>query len=510
MTDFLKQPDKFQKIEFWAATTIFIFSVFFLITTPFGSELSQVYTPNKAYFEQANIEFSFYQNYFFPQLSKNILLYLAFLLLNFEVVPQLMRKKGRAINIGLIILVFLVMGVAFGIADTHAKNYVFTRFESVEETYMYLFQNSFLFSIWLLLMFGFYSIIKYISIYILANSRSLQSRYRFVTSAGLNILVVWLVILFLLLVGEAELLVILGWSMFVPTGVLLYWYSFYSLIPRCLRAKRPLLRYLLNVLLLGTLAFLPVALIFSTFTSYDEPAFALSLMNSLFHLCITPPFIWAMFKRHLKGNEEIYFLKKELGQSHASLDFLKSQINPHFLFNALNTIYGTALQENAERTGEGIEKLGNMMRFMLHENLQEKISLNREIEYLENYIGLQKLRTDANPDVRISAVIQLQENLLQISPMLLIPFVENAFKHGISFRQPSHININLETRENTLYFDVYNSKHFRVENDPEKDKSGIGLNNVKQRLQLLYPGRHELNIRETGKEYFIHLTIQLS
>lgn len=509
MNTFLNKSEKFQKVEFWAATSIFVFAIFFLINPAFGREVSQIYTPNKSFFDQANIEFSFYQHHFFPQLIKYILMYLSFLLLNFRIVPALMRKESTALNVGIVILVFAVLGAVLGVADTHARNYVFTRFESVQETYKYLFQDSYLFTFWLLLMFGFYSIIKYISLYVLDNSRNIQSNYGYITPAGLNILVVWLVIFFLLLVGEAETFVIHGWAICVPTGVLLYWYSFYALIPKCLPARKPLLRYLLNVLLLVTVAFFPIALVGSLFTP-SGPAVALSVMNSLFHLCITAPFIWTMFKRHLKGNEEIYFLRQELGQSHASLDFLRSQINPHFLFNALNTIYGTALQEKADRTGEGIEKLGNMMRFMLHENLQEKISLNREIEYLENYIGLQKLRTDTNPEVRIHSLIQPQENHLQISPMLLIPFVENAFKHGISFRQPSHINIALEIREQTLYFDVYNSKHLRTENDPEKDKSGIGLRNVKQRLQLLYPGRHELSIRETGKEYFVHLTIELS
>ena len=94
--------------------------------------------------------------------------------------------------------------------------------------------------------------------------------------------------------------------------------------------------------------------------------------------------------------------------------------------------------------------------------------------------------------------------------MLLIPFVENAFKHGISFREISQIKINLEIKENTLHFDVFNLKHNKQDSDPEKDKSGIGLNNVKQRLQLLYRNKHEVIIRETGKEFFVHLTIQLS
>jgi LytS/YehU family sensor histidine kinase len=123
---------------------------------------------------------------------------------------------------------------------------------------------------------------------------------------------------------------------------------------------------------------------------------------------------------------------------------------------------------------------------------------------------LQKLRTDPNPIVKIEAVIEHGVSTVQIAPMLLIPFVENAFKHGISLREPSHIKITLDVKDSTLYFDVYNSKHPKPENDPERGKSGIGLHNVKQRLQLLYPAKHELIIRETAKEFFVHLTVQLA
>jgi LytS/YehU family sensor histidine kinase len=93
--------------------------------------------------------------------------------------------------------------------------------------------------------------------------------------------------------------------------------------------------------------------------------------------------------------------------------------------------------------------------------------------------------------------------------MLLIPFVENAFKHGISLKEKSWIKINISCDTENLYFDVYNSVHLKKEDDPEKDRSGIGLENVKQRLSLLYPGQHELHIRSTNPEYFVHLTIQL-
>jgi two-component system LytT family sensor kinase len=149
------------------------------------------------------------------------------------------------------------------------------------------------------------------------------------------------------------------------------------------------------------------------------------------------------------------------------------------------------------------------MRFMLQENMQEQISLMREVDYLNNYIDLQKLRTQISPDILITTEIEEQINGLQIAPMLLIPFVENAFKHGISLREPSHIKITLQTRGNELYFDVYNSIHFKTDNDPEKNKSGIGLENVKRRLELLYPDKHELTIRQNAREFFIHLSVTL-
>ncbi|GHN02402.1 hypothetical protein WSM22_38910 [Cytophagales bacterium WSM2-2] len=225
---------------------------------------------------------------------------------------------------------------------------------------------------------------------------------------------------------------------------------------------------------------------------------------------ILAPVQWFFFKRLARNNEELFVLKKELGQTTANADLLRSQINPHFLFNALNTLYGMALQEKAEHTSEAIEKLGSMMRFMLQENMQEKIALVRDLEYLDNYIALQRLRTDINPNIKIQIAIQQEVNpTLQIAPMLLIPSIENAFKHGISLREESVIRVSLEVKQSTLYFDVFNIKHVRSENDTEKNSNGIGLMNVKQRLQLVYPGKHELVIRETANDYFVHLVINL-
>ncbi|PTS92286.1 sensor histidine kinase [Pedobacter sp. HMWF019] len=303
-----------------------------------------------------------------------------------------------------------------------------------------------------------------------------------------------------------------AFSFILPIAIANYAILVFAVIPNLIHKKYRILKFIGYSLLTTILSLGILVLLFSIFDSINNGNVIELLMgiNPPIQLFLVPIFAWNIYKsRNRKNIEEIATLKTELGKSDATLNFLKSQINPHFLFNALNTLYGTALQENAERTSEGIQKLGDMMRFMLQENLEDKISLSRDVEYLKNYIDLQKLRTSVSTDITIETQIEEQLNELQIAPMLLIPFVENAFKHGISLQYPSHIKITLQNSSDTLYFDVYNSIHLKSINDPEKFKSGIGLQNVKQRLALLYPEKHELIIRENAKEFFIHLTLQL-
>jgi hypothetical protein len=500
MKNMLDRPFHFHKVEFWAATTIFVFAVF---------SLSTAHIPNKVFFDEAGIPFHYYQDYFFPQLIRYMLLYLSFLLLNFVVVPRLIRKEALFLNVFLIVITFLVVGAVIGTIETYSKSYLFTKDRTQQQTYDFIFQNSFHHAFWLLLMFGFYTAIKHAGLYLLSNSEAIQSKYQIITRDGLAAFVLWMVSMFLLLIVSAKSGLVVAWGLLAPCGIALYCYSFYSLIPKALNRKKPFRNYLLRTSLILVISIIPVWLMGILLIRDEDTAFAISVFNIPFQLLITVPVTWLLFKRHLRGNEELHVLKKELGRSNANLDFLRSQINPHFLFNALNTLYGTALQENSERTAQGIQMLGDMMRFMLHENLQQKILLSREIEYLRNYIELQSLRTSSSPDIVIQAKIEDVVGDKFIAPMLLIPFVENAFKHGISLKQRSWIKITLYCQQNKLYFDVYNSTHAKSEQDTEKDKSGIGLINVKQRLALLYPGKHELIIRETSEEFFVHLTLQL-
>ena len=205
-------------------------------------------------------------------------------------------------------------------------------------------------------------------------------------------------------------------------------------------------------------------------------------------------------------------LQTQVSTGAAELASLRAQINPHFLFNALNSLYATALKESSEKTADGIQKLGDMMRFMLQENNRDRIPLDKEIEYLRNYIAIQRLRIDETHNIEIRVTIQEPARAIYLAPMLLTPFVENAFKYGISLRNASWISITLTLDDTRLYFKVHNSRHTRPPEaigpcDPETVQSGVGLDNVRKRLALIYPGRHQLDSQQSEQDYFVSLTL---
>ena len=188
------------------------------------------------------------------------------------------------------------------------------------------------------------------------------------------------------------------------------------------------------------------------------------------------------------------------------LKFLRSQINPHFIFNVLTNLVSLA-RKKSEQLEPALIKLSDLMRYMLYESDEKKITLSKEIEYLESYVDLQKLRF--GEDVRIEVNTEISKEDLQgnIEPMLLIPFVENAFKHGMGVDEPI-IQICLAVQNKKLEFDVENKYNDDV-NESKDSGSGIGLENVQSRLMLLYPKEHNLVVKKEHNLFHVHLTLQL-
>lgn len=496
-----------QKIEFWVATAIYLFAIFFMvINVDRDSHSGMFYNYRISAFRDAGVNFSYLANYVLPKLFNSTLLYLVFLFLNFYLLPAMIKGTFLTFHTFLLISIICFYGLTTSIGYTYSQAFLLVEYNNINEAYVHLFVKGYAYAIQMALIITLYVLTKTYGPRIISY---IDQKYQYprVLQECTVASVVWLFVLFFLATQADKDDYAIAWTFLVPLGILQYGYAYYRLIPHLKSINIGFWGYVWR-------NFLAIALI-SGFISmvatilYHDIWPVMFAFNMGIHCLITTPFTWIIYHYRTKNRSEINHLKTELVKSDASLSFLQSQINPHFLFNALNTLYGTALQENAERTGEGIQKLGDMMRFMLHENVQDKISLTRDIDYLENYISLQKLRTSRSADIAIDTQIDEQLNHFQIAPMLLIPFVENAFKHGISIQRPSYIKVSLQTKENILYFDVHNSIHIKSDNDPEKLKSGIGLINVKQRLALLYPNKHELIIRESAKEFFIHLTIQL-
>ena len=228
---------------------------------------------------------------------------------------------------------------------------------------------------------------------------------------------------------------------------------------------------------------------------YDNviPHFFLVIAGAAFKL------MFDQFRLQKKMTE----LAKE--KAEAELNFLKSQINPHFLFNSLNSVYFLIDKNNADAR-KALHKFSDMLRFQLYEANGEKIPIEKEINYLQDYVHLQQLRKDENYKVQFNCSPEVKE--FSIEPLLLIPFVENAFKH-ISHKTDGSNFVKLDMARSNGYFE------FTVENSQEKgiytteQHGGIGMNNVKRRLELLYPDTHKLNVDDNPDTFKINLKLKI-
>ncbi len=197
--------------------------------------------------------------------------------------------------------------------------------------------------------------------------------------------------------------------------------------------------------------------------------------------------------------------KKQLENEklNAELNYLKAQINPHFLFNTLHNL-NYLVYTKSDHATEVIIKLSNMMRYMIYDANKERVALNKEIAYINDYIDLERIRL--NYPFHVNLRIEGNVSVVEIAPLILLTFMENAFKHGVSDQEKDcYINVDLMVTDRQIFYKVSNRK-IKI-HQQKKLKSGFGLNNVTQRLQLSYPHQHQLVIDDTPDDYSVSLTI---
>ncbi|MCD2258797.1 sensor histidine kinase [Psychroserpens luteolus] len=201
----------------------------------------------------------------------------------------------------------------------------------------------------------------------------------------------------------------------------------------------------------------------------------------------------------IKQLKSYVLLKGEIRKT--ELMHLKSQVNPHFFFNMLNNLYGL-VDKDSKQAQELILKLSDMMRYSIYEGQKDTVLLSEEIDYLKNYIELHKMRYHKTIDIQFN--VDIDDNDYQIMPLLFIILLENAFKHGVeNLRENAYVYITMSAKHEQVHFDIKNNFDATLENEHE----GIGLENLKRRLELVYPKHHDLLISKTNNIFNAQLTI---
>ncbi|WP_299220436.1 histidine kinase [uncultured Aquimarina sp.] len=299
----------------------------------------------------------------------------------------------------------------------------------------------------------------------------------------------------------------------LPARMILVYVSIYILLPKFF-IKRKFIAFIISyiiVLLIVSICIQRSIIFFYVQPNYlpgwhSEGYFIITeLVNTILDVNIAAviPLGMSFFKFYYNSQQKALTLEKE--KIEAELIQLRNQVHPHFLFNTLNSLYALIIRKS-DVAETAVLKLSRLMRYMLYEANVPKVSLAKEIEYLKNYVDLEKLRFDATIDISFNSEIDKE---YEISPFLLIPFVENAFKHGTSSSKKSWVVINIFAKQDELVMLVENPK-FINNNQQQELVGGIGFKNVKKRLDLLYPDKYSLNIEDNELSHEIILKVNLT
>jgi sensor histidine kinase YesM len=299
--------------------------------------------------------------------------------------------------------------------------------------------------------------------------------------------------------------------------VLFFYLNTFILTPIALRYKKiTIYLFGLFTLVLGFFLFQTILLEIFGFPQFNPETGDRYNRKDLFGIIFNAPgiillvitlvlsIVYGYVRIRIKTQER--FFNTKLGKKHSELELLKSQVNPHFLFNTLNSLYATALSEDAKKTSTSIAKLASLLRYMQKDINKDFIPLENEIRYLQDYIAIQKLRCAVEPHVE-TTFTNLEKQM--ISPGLFIPFVENAFKYGIDPSNPSELIVSLIASGENIYFSCVNSYNDEYKSFYKEQGLGIGIKNAKQRLELVYPKNHTFEITKKDNQFSVKISIPI-
>lgn len=300
----------------------------------------------------------------------------------------------------------------------------------------------------------------------------------------------------------------------MPVTISVGYFFLYFLIPKYLLSKKQGEFFLFSIYTFIVSAFLIIlSILYAVVFLYElnstgTPPLTKSLLNIILGVYFVElmVIVFGLVINNYKSivkNEDLRskFLQTQLQLKEQELKFLKMQIHPHFLFNSLNTIYGFALKKGDEAP-EMILKLSNLLDYILYQVKKPTVDLKEEIAHIKEYIELEKIRFQDTLQIKFNS--QIDDEEIQIPPMLLIPFVENAFKHGNIVNGSLSIEINASCIQNQLNFNIKNS----LKSNIKTEEKGIGLKTVEKRLELLFPSSYSLKIEETKDWFRVSLIIK--
>jgi hypothetical protein len=323
----------------------------------------------------------------------------------------------------------------------------------------------------------------------------------------------WLALipLMLLLPSQQEVGWLMRWLAFMVNGLLyglIVYFNLLYLIPRYLSGKR-FARYSL-LLILSVLLLTPIRvfILFILMEGYPEVQADLKVSQVWYFLITffvvgmsTVMKVFSEWVRYQRDRQELVTKNMQ-----SELKFLKSQINPHFLFNTLNSLYALTIKKD-DRAPEIVIKLSEMLRYMLYESNAARVSLEKEINYIKNYLELEQLRQGGEADIQFH--LKGEVNHQSIAPLMFIPFLENAFKHGLNHQMgKGFVHATLEVQDQKVHLLIENSKPEHIPLQPQKS-GGIGMVNVRRRLDLIYPDRHRLLVENNPKTYKVDMRLEL-